>query len=199
MTSIPIPRRGVAPALVTVLIAGALVACAQAPGQQTTAAAPTDNQPASAAPSQATAAPAVEALFIDADTVLGPTNLTEEEKPLKTCVQVSRYAHNEEVVWRVKVFDPVTGEPMDDTALESVQVVMGDQTLDLNFGPHPRDTPVDAFWAVGWEVPEDYPSGTVSYTIEATAIDGRTGSWEQFGVEAAMLTVTDEVRPVISQ
>lgn len=199
MTSIPIPRRGVAPALVTVLIAGALVACAQAPGQQTTAAAPTDNQPASAAPSQATAAPAVEALFIDADTVLGPTNLTEEEKPLKTCVQVSRFAHNESVVWRVKVFDPLTGEPMDDTQLESLQVVTADQTLDLNYGPHPRDKPVDFFWTVGWEVPEDYPSGTVSYTIEATAVDGRTGIWEQFGVEAAMLTVTDEVRPVISQ
>lgn len=199
MTSIPIPRRGVAPALVTVLIAGALVACAQAPGQQTTAAAPTDNQPASAAPSQATAAPAVEALFIDADTVLGPTNLTEEEKPLKTCVQVSRFAHNESVVWRVKVIDPLTGEPMDDTQLESLQVVMADQTLDLNYGPHPRDNPVDFFWTVGWEVPEDYPSGTVSYTIEATAVDGRTGTWEQFGVEAAMLTVTDEVRPVISQ
>lgn len=199
MISHPITHRRLAPGLATAIMAAALVACAQAPGQQTTAAAPTDNQPTSAAPSDAGVAPAAQVLFLDADTVLGPTNLTEEEKPLKTCVQVSRFAHNESVVWRVKVFDPLTGEPMDDTQLESLQVVMADQTLDLNYGPHPRDNPVDLFWTVGWEVPEDYPSGTVSYTIEATAVDGRTGTWEQFGVEAAMLTVTDEVRPVISQ
>lgn len=201
MNSGPITHRRLAPGLAIAFMAAALVACAQAPGPQSTAAAPTESQPASVAASSASATPpaAVEVLFIDADTVLGPTNLTEEERPLKTCVQVSRYAHNEEIVWRVKVFDPLTGEPMDDTQLESLQVVMGDQTLDLHYGPHPQDNPVDNFWTVGWEVPEDYPTGTISYTIEATAVDGRTGTWEQFGVEAAMLTVTDDVRAVISE
>jgi hypothetical protein len=194
------PRHRLALGLSTAFISVALAACAQAPGEPSSQAeeseAAATSQPASAAPS---GAPATQALFLDVDTVLGPTNLTPEELPVKTCIQLSRFAHNEEVVWRVKVVDPATGEPMDDTTLESVQVVMGDQTLDLHYGPHPRENPVDNFWTVGWEVPEDYPSGTVSYTVEATATDGRTGTWEQFGVEAAMLTVTDEVREVIAQ
>jgi len=146
-----------------------------------------------------TAAPATTALFIDADTVLGPTNLTEAEKPLKTCVQVSRFAHNEEVVWRVKVLDPVTNEPMDDTALVSVQVKLPDQTLDLHYGGHPRDTPLDFFWTVGWDVPETYPTGTVPYTIEARSADGRSGTWEQFKVALAQLTITDDVREILPQ
>ncbi len=199
MSGIRKSRRSLALGLGTAFLGAALVGCAAQPGQQTPGAetaAPSATTAASQAPS---AAPVAEALFIDSDTVLGPTNLTEEEQPLKTCVQMSRFAHNEEVVWRVKVIDPVTGEPMDDTALESVVVVMGDQTLDLHYGPHPRDTPVDFFWTVGWEVPEDYPTGTVNYTIEATAADGRTGTWQEFGVEAAMLTVTEDVRPVISE
>lgn len=182
--------------LATFSMTAALVGCAQQAGQE-----PSSASQATATPiaSESAPPPVTEALFIDPDTVLGPTNLTEAERPLKTCVQMSRFAHNEEIVWRVKVVDPATGEAMDDTALETVQIVMGDQVLDLHYGPHPRDTPVDYFWTVGWEVPEEYPSGTISYTIEATAADGRTGTWEQFGVAAAMLTVTDEVRAVISQ
>ena len=76
---------------------------------------PTLAQDGSAAPG--------DLLFIDADTVQGPANLTEEERPLLSCVQDSRFARNEEIVWRVKVIDPLTGQPMDDTGLESVEVV----------------------------------------------------------------------------
>jgi hypothetical protein len=138
-------------------------------------------------------------LFIDADTVWGPNNIPEDERPAVTCVQSSRFAHNEEVVWRVKVVDPLTGQPMDDTALESVQVVLPDQTLDLHYGGHPRDTPVDFFWTTGWLVPEGYPTGVVDYTINASSLDGRTGTWKQFGVSLAQLTITDEVRPIIEE
>jgi hypothetical protein len=179
-----------------VFLAAALVACAQEPDQSAT--------PSSAAPSVAestapSAAPVGQFLFIDADNVLGPTNLTAEERPTKTCVQASRFAHNEEVVWRVKVFDPLTGEPMDDTVLASLKVVLPDQTLDLHYGPHPRDNPLGFFWTTSWVVPEGYPDGVINYTIEATANDGRTGTWEQFEVAAANLTVTADIRPVIAE
>jgi hypothetical protein len=144
-------------------------------------------------------APAGGFLFIDSDMVLGPTNLTDEERPTMTCVQDNRFAHNEEVVWRVKVLDPLTGQPMDDTMLSSVEVKLPTETLSLHYGGHPRDTPVDFFWTVGWDVPEDYPTGAVAYTIDATANDGRAGTWEQFGVTLAQLTITDEVRPIIEE
>jgi len=164
-------------------------ACAQPPGQT---------------PTQApTGGPTVEpggkaALVIDADTVQGPKNLKEAEKPLRSCVQASRFAHNEQVVWRVKVFDGATGEALDDTALTSVQVTLPDQSFDLHYGGHPGSDPVDFFWTTSWTVPEGYPSGSLDYSIVATAADGRTATWEQFKVTAALLTITDEVREVIA-
>lgn len=178
-----------------VVLAATLVACAQEPGQST--------KPSSAASvvesTAPSAAPVGQFLFLDADTVLGPTNLTAEEKPTKTCVQWNRFAHNEDVVWRVKVFDPLTGKPMDDSMIVSVKVVLPDQTIDLHYGPHPKTDPLGYFWAGSWVVPEGYPDGVINYTIEATATDGRTGTWEQFEVAAANLTVTADVRPVIAQ
>lgn len=144
-----------------------------------------------------TAEPMAQTLYIDSDTVLGPANLTEEEMATKICVQTNRFAQNEEIVWRVKVYDPQTGEAMDDTALETLKVQLPDQTLDLHYGGHPGSAPVDFFWTVSWDVPEGYPTGTVDYKIVATAKDGRTGEWDQFKVAYAMLTVTDDVRPII--
>lgn len=136
-------------------------------------------------------------LFVDADTVWGPANIPDEERASKACVQNNRFARNEQIVWRVKVFDPLTGQPMDDTMLESVQVVLPDQVLDMRYGPHPRDTPADFFWTLGWGIPEDYPTGELPYTVSATSTDGRSGTYEQFGVSLARLIITDEVRPII--
>jgi len=138
-------------------------------------------------------------LFIDEDTVRGGANLTDEEVASMSCVQSNRYARNEEIVWRVKVFDPQTGAPMDDTMLQSLQIALPDQTLEMHYGAHPRNDPVDFFWTYGWDVPEDYPTGELPYTITATATDGRTGTFEQFGVSSARLIITDEVRPVIEE
>jgi len=185
-------RRSLGMVLVATL-AATLVACAEEPGQTPTA------EPSQAGEPVPSAEPVGQFLFIDADTVLGPENLTEEESPSKVCVQWSRFAHNEDVVWRVKVFDPLTGAPMDDTMLASVQVILSDQTFDLHYGPHPRENPLGYFWTVSWVVPEGYPDGVINYTIEASANDGRVGTWEQFEVAAAMLTVLPDVRPIIAE
>jgi hypothetical protein len=184
--------------LMGVVLGVALVACAAQPPGETAATdpGPLDSPRTTAAPTEA--APDV-ALFIQADTVLGPKNLTEEERPVKTCVQTNRFAQNEEVVWRVSVIDPLTGEALDDTQLESVVVQLPGESLDMRYGPHPRENPVDFFWTVAWMVPEGYPTGTVEFTVEATDSAGRTGTYEQFKVEAAMLTVTDEVREAIPE
>lgn len=132
-------------------------------------------------------------LFIDADTVWGPANIPDEERASKSCVQNNRFARNEEIVWRVKVFDPLTGQPMDDTMLDSVQVILPDQVLDMRYGPHPRDTPADFFWTASFDIPADYPTGTLGYEIVATAADGTTGTFEPFNVTPSLLTITDEV------
>lgn len=138
-------------------------------------------------------------LFIDADTVWGPLNIPEDERASITCVQNNRFARNEEIVWRVKVFDPLTGQPMDDTMLESVQVVLPDQVLDMRYGPHPPSEPADFFWTYGWDIPEDYPTGELPYQVSATSMDGRSGLYEQFGVSLARLIITEEVRPTIEE
>lgn len=152
---------------------------------------------ATAAPSGQPVAQAA-ALIIDPDTVLGPKNLTDEEKPAKSCVQSGRFAHNEQIVWRARVIDGATGQPLDDQAMASLVVKLPDSELTMKYGGHPKSDPLDFFWTTSWLVPEGYPSGTIGYTIVATTKDGRTATWEQMKVASAMLTITDDVRTVLA-
>jgi hypothetical protein len=147
--------------------------------------------------SNTTGAPQLTTLSVVSDVVMGPFNLTDEEKAVKSCVNNSRYPRNSQIVWRTRIIDPVTGAQMGDDFV-SVQVRLGDgQVIDLNYGDHPRDTPTDTFWAGSFKVPVDYPTGTLSYEVVATATDGRTGVFLPFNVAPSLLTITDEVLETI--
>jgi hypothetical protein len=136
-------------------------------------------------------------LSVVADTVQGPLNLTDEQKAVQSCVDAGHFPRNSQIVWRVRVVDPLTGQGMDDT-LVSVQVKLGDgQVIDLKYGDHPKNTPTDSFWAGSFNIPADYPSGTLSYEVAATGTDGRTGVFKPFNVASSLLTITTDTLPTI--
>jgi hypothetical protein len=110
------------------------------------------------------------------------------------CMLQNAYLNDGErkATFRVRVYDPATGEQLGEDALESVVVSLSDgQSFDLSWGPHPPDTENDFFWTYGWEIFAGYPAGNVGYTIAATALDGRTGEFEPFNVAPSLLTVLD--------
>ena len=117
-------------------------------------------------------------LILVADTVFGVAGIPEAEIPKKVCVLTSRFNPGQQIVWRVRVYDPNTGEAMDDTTLDLVEVILpGDQVLKARYGPHPPppQEPTDFFWSTSWVIPQDHPTGSLPYTIKAKAKDGRSG------------------------
>lgn len=145
-----------------------------------------------------TLAPAPLALGMTADVVWGPLNIPDDQKATQVCVLGSRFPRNSEIVWRLRVTDPVTGEGMSDEMLTTVQVKLSDgQVLDMSYRPHPKDNPTDYFWTVAFDVPVDYPTGNLGYEIVAVSGDGRTGTFAQFNVAPSLLTITDEVLETI--
>ena len=136
------------------------------------------------------------ALMIHGDMVQGGQNLTDEERPERSCVLNSRFPRNSQIVWRARVIDPETGGQMDDSMLESVEVILSDgQTLEMEYGVHPPapNPPRDSYWTAAWLVPKDYPTGTLTFSIDATAADGRTGEFLPFDIPSSLPTITEEV------
>lgn len=188
-------------ALLTLAALLVLTACSGA--KPTTAPAPASAAPtapaASAAPA-APAAPAFDKLILVESPVRGSANLKDDEKALLSCVLNSKFKKNEQIVWRVKVVDPTTGQELDEKFIEKMQVKLADgKVFDMKFGLRPKDKPIDGFWTTSFTIPEDFPVGTLNYTIEATAKDGRSSQYVKFILPTAHLTVLPDVRPKIAK
>jgi hypothetical protein len=170
---------GILGALPVVLLAGA---CQSAP---------------QAAPA-AGAGPGAAKLFLAVDMVQGSKNVPADKKAI-SCTLSNRFARNSEMVWRMRVFDPGTGDLMDASAIDKVQVKVADgQTLDAVYGTHPKDPPGEAFWTASMVLPKDHPTGTLSYTATATDKTGRSGDWKPFSTPTSLPIVLDEVWPDVA-
>lgn len=136
----------------------------------------------SAAPAASTAATPTGQLFVQVDQV----SVAEAT----SCWVMSVYHPGEGVYFRAKVLDPVTGKAMTKDDLQGVNVALPNgQALKMTYAGHPGKQPTDYFWGVLWKVPADYPTGTVDYSVTATANDGRTGKWLDWNLTSSMLTI----------
>lgn len=134
-------------------------------------------------------AAAADYLIFQADMVRGAT---PDGATGPTCVLTSQFKRKEHVVWRVRAFGPGSGEQLGGDGLESLVVALPNGVeRKMRFGDHPRKNPLDSFWSVSWEIPEDYPTGSLNYKLVATDLDGKTHEWEPFKIGMSHLTVIE--------
>lgn len=180
-------------------VAALVLAAACGAGTGESAATPTTAaKAATSAPAATQAAAKLAApLVIVGDTIRGKLGLNEVEVLLQGpglhCTQQSRFPQGGRIVWRMKALDPVTGKYLDDKEISSFTITFPDGKTDkLAYGGHggTKEKPEDFLWAVGYTVPLDYPTGAFNVKIEAKASDGRIGTFDQFKVAFAQLTIT---------
>jgi hypothetical protein len=118
-----------------------------------------------------------QSIFLEGDMVRGNTGKGQTGP---TCVLNSQFKRNENAVFRVRVRD-ITGKPLGAYEIKGVVVELSDgQKLPLRYSGHPPTGSVDYFWAAGWLIPQDYPTGTLRYKVVATDLQGRTQAWQSF-------------------
>jgi hypothetical protein len=104
------------------------------------------------------------------------------------CVLANQFKRKEAVAWRIRVLQP-NGAVADDKVLKSVVVVLGNgQKLPGHFGGHGMP-PTDHFWSLHWEIPADFPTGSLGYKVVATMMDDSTVTWEPFNRATTQLAV----------
>lgn len=70
----------------------------------------------------------------------------------------------------------------------------------MKYGPHPKTPPNESFWTQSFVIPEDFPTGTLDFTVTATDKEGRIGTFAPIHyAPSALLQVLDKVRPVVPQ
>lgn len=148
-------------------------------------------------------------LIVAGDTVRG--HIPSEWGPI--CPLTSQWHRGEMIVWRFRIWDPETGNqlpgnPVDLVATQpdkdaltklvegiTATVHLSDgQSFPARFGPHGGEegAKADYFWTTSWEIPADYPTGTLEdwVTVEWAA-GGKTGTSQPFKVSLSMLTILE--------
>ena len=134
-----------------------------------------------------TVAVAADKLYFQGDMVRGrpksgPTG--------PVCVLTSQFKRMEKVVWRVRVFDPAKTNQLGKAGLKSMFVVLPDgKKFKMRFGSHPPKKSTDTYWTTAWQIPADYPTGSISYKVVATDKAGKVHSWKPFNNRGSDFTV----------
>ena len=104
------------------------------------------------------------------------------------CVLANQYGGGEAAAWRIRVQKP-DGTPADAMALKSVEVLLGNGTkLAAHYGGHGMP-PTDFFWSLFWTIPDNFPTGSLGYKVNATMADGSVVVWEPFTRATTQLMV----------
>ena len=104
------------------------------------------------------------------------------------CILNNRYTRGEAVAFRQRVLKP-DGEPATNMDLKSVEIELGNgQKLPLHYGGH-GNPPTDFFWSTFWTIPDNFPTGSLGYKVNATMNDGSVVTWQPFTRDTTMLMV----------
>jgi hypothetical protein len=132
----------------------------------------------------AAAAQEEQKLFIEGDIVRGNTP-SGNTGPV--CVLANQFKRRENVIFRIRVRNAL-GQPLDDKGLKSLVVELSDgKKIPADYRARPPVAvrarlgltgPIDYFWSSAWLIPADYPTGSLTYRVVATDMQGNTQSWE---------------------
>jgi hypothetical protein len=140
--------------------------------------------PLALAAASAAHAQGAQKLFFEGDMVRGA-----QVPSGAPCVLDSQFKHKEQVVFRVRVTD-ADGKNIDNKGLKSLEIELSNgQKIPARFHGHPPKDATDFFWVAPWIIPGEFPTGSLSYTVTATRLDGQTQSWQPFKVAPTQFTV----------
>ena len=127
-------------------------------------------------------------LFFEGDVVRSAVNAKGA-----VCVLNSQFKRGETALFRIRVLDAKTGKSLDDKGVKSLMVELSNgEKVTAHYHQHPPQDPTDWCWVGGWPIGEDQPTGSISYKVVATTLDGQTVAWRPFQVAYSQVTVVGD-------
>jgi hypothetical protein len=131
--------------------------------------------------------------------IWGDVALFSTQTDPDNCILTNRYKRGQKIGFRMTAIDGGSGE-VENTATLVVHVNYAGKTVDAPMrwrgaagpsAPAPRGylrSPYE-LWTGSWTVPNDAPTGAISYTVTATDKFGRTSTFTPFSAEASQLVI----------
>ena len=128
--------------------------------------------------------------------IWGDVSLFEKPGTPDNCILTNRFKKGQRVGFRMTAKDGGTGE-VENTAVITIHVTYAGKTVDVPMrwrgggGNIPRGylRPPTDLWTGFWMVPDDAPTGMVTYTVSATDSFGRKATMTPFSYETSQITI----------
>lgn len=112
------------------------------------------------------------------------------------CVRTGVFKRGQRIVWRMEITDISTGKVLQASDVDrAVLKLANGETLNLAFGRHGATVDSPWFWAVGWDIPPDFPLGNLDYSIEVATKDGKTGTFKELTLLSSAVESIQTSRP----
>lgn len=135
-------------------------------------------------------APVAFSFYVDTVTS-APGESQYHVDPTIACAQTNIFKRGMRITWRFTVTDDSTGKRVtsDDVDSAVIKLATG-QEIKAMFEPAgPPNVPDSWFWHAAWDIPMDYPLGTMDYSIEVHTKSGKVATFKQLPVPPAQLQV----------
>ena len=128
--------------------------------------------------------------------IWGDVALFERPGEPNNCILTNRFRKGQRVGFRMTAIDGGSGET-ENTGVLTAHVTYAGKTVDIpmrfrggstNLPRGYLSAPVN-LWTGFWVVPDDAPTGRVSYTVTATDRFGRMASFTPFSYETSQITI----------
>lgn len=130
--------------------------------------------------------------------IWGDVALFERPGTPNNCILTNRFTKGQRIGFRMTAIDGGSGG-VENTAVLVAHLIVGGKTFDIPMqwrgaappAPSPQGylrSPVE-LWTGFWTVPNDAPTGTVSYTVTAKDRFGRTATFTPFSYATSRITI----------
>ena len=130
--------------------------------------------------------------------IWGDVALFEHPGTPDNCILTNRFKRGQRLGFRMAAFDGGSGE-VENTAVLVAHLTIGGKTVDVPMRWRGADAPAPSpqgylrspveLWTGFWTVPENAPTGTVSYTVTARDRFGRTATFTPFSYSASQIAI----------
>jgi hypothetical protein len=119
------------------------------------------------------------------DTVTsGPGESLLNVDPSISCARTSVFLRGMHIVFRMIAYDN-TGTELQTGNVDTMVLRVAGKDVTMRYGRHGTGTPGEAwFWTGTWDVPGDFPIGTVDWSIDAKTKSGLAGSFKELAISS---------------
>lgn len=113
------------------------------------------------------------------------------------CTQTNYFARGERAVWHIAAVNARTGQIVTNAEAKYMYLkVPGMENIPVTYTPHGKDPATAPWtWTARWDIPPDYPLGTVKYELVAKLKDwpkNKVEKWSQIPLDPELMTIIDK-------